>query len=102
MNQTDNDTPSADACGICQQAFAYGETVVQVVEDRHPNYDKKIVLHTYHKSCWDVKKTVSVTCGRCGSWFHLALLRRGRGLPQQSRKLFCPLCGILTDCEMTL
>ncbi len=102
MENAENPEASGHVCGICQQPFADGQTVVQVVEDRYPNYDEEVVLHTYHKACWGVKKTASVTCGRCGSWFHLALLRRGRGLPQQSRKLFCPLCGVVTDCEMTV
>ncbi len=102
MKDAKNEEGGAGICGICQEPFADGETVVQVVEDRHPTYDKEVVLHTYHKACCDMKEMVSVTCGRCGSWFHLALLRRGRGLPQQSRKLFCPLCGVVTDCEMTV
>ncbi len=86
--------PDGSVCGLCQQPFSDGETVVQVVEDRYPNYDRRIVVHTYHRSCTSNRETVTHNCTRCGCWFHIALLRQGgehAGVPGQ---LLCPFCGM--------
>ncbi len=95
MEETDSHDTNGDACELCQEPLADGDTVVQVVEDRHPTYDKEIVLHTYHKTCCNNRETVTHDCPHCGCWFHLALLRKGEG--PQSQRLFCPFCGMATD-----
>jgi len=93
MCTSDQERSETAVCGLCRQAFSDGETVVQVVEDRHPNYDKEIVLHTYHKSCCANRETVTHDCPHCGSWYHLALLKKGRSGRDLAQHLFCPLCG---------
>jgi len=59
MEDNEKNEARGDVCGLCQEPLAEGETVVQVVEDRHPTYDKEIVLHTYHKACCDNRETVT-------------------------------------------
>jgi len=93
MEDDERNAVSGDVCELCQEPLADGETVVQVVQDRHPTYDKEIVLHTYHKSCCANRETVTHDCRCCGSWYHLALLRKGRSDPDLAHRLFCPLCG---------
>lgn len=100
MFPPDHEEHDGDVCGLCQQLLADGEAVVQVVEDRHPTYDKEIVLHTYHKSCCDNRYTVTHDCPHCGCLFHLALLRQGEDYQNPSWKLFCPFCQALFDCQM--
>lgn len=77
MENMENEVANADVCSLCQEPLADGETVVQIVEDRHSNYDKEIVLHTYHKACCDNRETVTHDCPHCGCLFHLSFLRRG-------------------------
>ena len=98
-----NGTPEesdGSVCGLCQQPFSDGETVVQVVEDSYPTYDGEIVLHTYHKSCCDNRETVTHDCPHCGCLFHLGLLSQGTEYQNLARQLFCPFCGTLFDCQM--
>ena len=44
MGNDRNQEATGDVCGLCQEPLADGETVLQIVEDRHPTYDKEIVL----------------------------------------------------------
>ena len=71
MKNADNEVANAEGCGLCQEAFADGDAVVQIVEDRHSNYDKESVLHTYRKSCCGNRETVTQDCPHCGCLFHL-------------------------------
>ena len=87
-------------CPICQQPFADGDAVLQVVEDRYPTYDREIVLQTYHRSCFRVGETVMHDCPHCGCMFHLALIRQGEEYQNLSLQLFCPFCATLFDCQM--
>ncbi len=73
--------------------------VVQVVEDRFPTYDREVVLHTYHRACFQVGETVMHDCPRCGCMFHLALIRQGEQYRNHTRRLFCPFCGTPFDCR---
>lgn len=100
MKDAKNREVDTNVCRICQQGFSDGETVVQVVEDRHPSYDKETVLYTYHKSCCDNRETVTHDCSHCGCLFHLALLRQGEEYQNLAWKLFCPFCATLFDCQM--
>lgn len=88
------------ACDLCGEPFADGETVVQVVEDRHPTYDKEVVLHTCHVRCCRNREEVRQDCPHCGCMFHLALLRKGQDYQNLSHQLFCPFCATLFDCDM--
>jgi len=100
MEDAESQEVGGEVCGLCQEPLADGETVVQVVEDRHPTYDKEIVLHTYHKACCDNRETVTHDCPHCGCWFHLSLLRRGADYQNLAQQLLCPFCGMLFDCDM--
>jgi hypothetical protein len=88
------------ACDLCGERLADGETVVQVVEDRHPTYDREIVLHTYHKSCCQSRQTVAHDCPHCGCMFHLAMVRQGEGYQNPAQQLFCPFCATPFSCSM--
>jgi len=88
------------ACDLCGDPFADGETVIQVVEDRHPTYDKEIVLHTYHARCCRNREEVREDCPHCGCMYHLSLLRKGEEYQNLSHQLFCPFCATLFDCDM--
>ena len=91
---------SRGCCAICSQPFSDGETVVQVVEDKHPTYDKEIVLRSYHKSCCENRETVTHDCPHCTCLFHLSLLRQGEDYQNLALQLFCPFCATLFDCDM--
>ncbi len=93
MCTSDQQKPRTDVCSLCQQPLADGDDVVQIVQDRYPTYDREFVLHTYHKSCCDNPETVTHECPHCGSWSHIALLRKGRSGRDLAQQLFCPLCG---------
>lgn len=88
------------ACDLCGEPFADGERVIQVVEDKHPTYDKEIVLNTYHARCCQNREEVRHDCPHCGCTFHLALLRRGDEYQNLAHQLFCPFCATLFDCDM--
>jgi hypothetical protein len=88
------------ACDLCGERLADGETVVQVVEDRHPTYDREIVLHTYHKSCCQNRETVAHDCPHCGCMFHLAMIRQGQEYQNSAQQLLCPFCGTPFGCSM--
>jgi len=100
MEDNENSEARGDVCDLCQEPLVDGDPVLQVVEDRHPTYDKEIVLHTYHKTCCDNRETVTHDCPHCGSWFHIALLRKGENGAGQSGQFHCPFCGTLFDCDM--
>ncbi|MCK4374139.1 MAG: hypothetical protein KAX19_02385 [Candidatus Brocadiae bacterium] len=100
MGDAKNEEVDTDVCRLCQQPLTDGETVVQLVEVRHPTYDREIVLHTYHKSCCDNRETVTHSCPHCGCMFHLALLSQGEEYQNLARQLFCPFCATLFDCDM--
>ena len=91
MQNAEMDGRDVDVCELCQEPLRDGETVVQVVQDRHPTYDRELVLHTYHLSCCRNRQTVTHRCSGCGCWFHLALLKEGMKRP--SSGLLCPFCG---------
>ncbi len=78
-------------CPICRKPFQDGDVVVQVVEDRFPDYDREVVLHTYHRVCFHAGETVMHDCPRCGCMFHLALIRQGEELPQPHAAPLLPL-----------
>ena len=84
----------ADACELCQEPLAEGETVVQIVEDRHSTYDREVVLHTYHRRCCRRREIIAHECTACDAFFHLALLRQGESGRNPAQKLFCPFCGM--------
>ena len=88
------------ACDLCGEPFADGETVIQVVADKHPTYDKEIVLNTYHARCCSNREEVRHDCPHCGCMYHLALLRKGEEYQNLAHQLFCPFCATLFDCDM--
>ena len=92
MRDTKDDSKHG-ICGLCQKPFSAGEAVVQVIEDRHPAYDREIVLHTYHKVCCDNRWTLTHECPECGWWFHLSLLRTRAKYENPTGQLFCPFCA---------
>lgn len=94
------DEGSPDVCSMCQEPFRDGQTVLQVVEDVHPTYNREIVLRTYHKACCDNRETVTHDCPHCGCLSHLSLLKRGEDYQNLSQQLFCPFCATLFDCQM--
>ena len=100
MNHMPENGGGSDLCLICQEPLVDGDTVVQVVEDRYPTYDRQIVLHTYHRSCFRVTDAVMHACPRCGCVFHLALIRQGRQYQNLTQRLFCPFCAKPFDCSM--
>jgi hypothetical protein len=100
MEDWEREETPPDVCGLCYEPLADGDAVVQVVEDRHPTYDKEIVLHTYHKSCCEPRETVTHDCPHCGCLFHLSLLRRGQDYQNLAQQLFCPFCATRFDCQM--
>jgi len=85
---------------MCMQPLEEGEIVVQVVEDVHTAYDREVVLHTYHRSCWQNPDVVTHDCPHCGFRFYLALLRQGDDYQNLSRRFFCPFCATSFDCGM--
>ncbi len=97
MEDAQDQEAGRDVCGLCQEPLADGEAVVQVVEDRHPTYDKEIVLYTYHKSCCNNRQTVTHDCHHCGCWFHIALLRKETSNQNLAQQLYCPFCGMPFD-----
>ncbi len=88
------------SCDLCGEALTDGDTVVQVVEDRHPTYDREIVLKTYHEHCSQSSETVTHDCPHCGCLFHLALLRKGDNCQNTDRMVACPFCVRLFDCDL--
>jgi len=56
---------------MCMQPLEGGEIVVQVVEDMHPAYHREVVLHTYHRSCWQNRETVAHDSPIAGAGFTL-------------------------------
>ncbi len=95
-------TETQGGCVLCGKPLRDGETVVMVVEDRHPTYDREVVLDTYHQACCRNREQVGLTCEHCGCVFHLALIRRGERHENRSGRLFCPFCSTLSDRSMIL
>ncbi len=102
MNTQAQNVIGADTCPACGKGFSDGETVIQVVQDRHPCYDKEIVLSTYHEQCWNGIESLSERCNHCKCRFRLVLLKKGKEYQNLSWKLFCPFCGTLFDSQMGL
>jgi hypothetical protein len=100
MAERPEDAESPETCPICQKPFVDGEAVVQVVEDCFPTFDREIILHTYHRACFNADETVTHECPHCGCMFHLALIRQGDDYQNLSWQLFCPFCATLFDCQM--
>ena len=96
----EQETESQASCDLCGEPFQDGETVIQVVEDRHPTYEEEIVLHTYHEPCCRDRSQVSHTCEGCGCMFYVVLLRKGEQFQNLSRQLFCPFCVRLFHCDL--
>ena len=86
-------------CELCGQPLEDGETVIQVVRDRHPTYDREIVLATFHEKCWETN-TCEQTCDHCGCSFCITLFERGEDYQNLAHKLLCPFCGTLFDTEL--
>jgi hypothetical protein len=55
--ETDPGGIDTEACAVCGRPFIDGETVIQVVEDRHPTYDREVVLQACHGPCWMKDRT---------------------------------------------
>ena len=91
---------SRGCCAICSQPFSDGETVIQVVQDRHPAYDREIILATCHERCWRGRESLSRRCSHCQCAYRLVLLRAGPDYQNLAGNLFCPFCGTLFDSEM--
>lgn len=85
-------------CELCGQPLEDGEAVVQIVRDRHPTYDREIVLETFHESCHK-KKSVERACGLCGCTSRITLFERGEHYQNLAHQLLCPFCGTLFDTE---
>lgn len=96
MAETENDEWT---CELCGQPLQDGETVIQIVRDRHPTYDREIVLQTFDKKCWKAR-TCEQTCGHCGCSFRITLLQRGDDYQNLSRRLLCPFCGTRFDSQV--
>ena len=79
-------------CGLCGARLGEAR-VVQVVEDRHPTYDRELVLETCHRECWNGREEQVHTCTACGCRFRLALIERGAGHQNLSGRLICPFCS---------
>ena len=89
-----------ELCPICRKPFEDGDQVVQVVEDRFPTYDREVVLHAYHRACFDASERVMHDCPRCGCLYHLALIRQGEDYRNVTNQLNCPFCGTPFKCRM--
>lgn len=88
------------SCAICHAPFSDRETVVQIVQDKYPTYDKEIVLFTCHEKCWNGIESLTERCNHCECRFRLVLLRKGEDYQNLSCKLFCPFCGTLFDSQI--
>ncbi|MFW6118819.1 MAG: hypothetical protein ACOC7S_00635 [Planctomycetota bacterium] len=82
-----------DVCQLCGAPLDDESEVVQIVRDRHPTYDREIVLHTFHRSCCDSRVTATHDCPHCGCLMYVALLRQGADYQNLARELFCPFCA---------
>ena len=91
---------TGDGCAICSQPFSDSETVIQVVEDKHPTYDREVILATCHERCWKGRESLSRRCRHCGCAYRLVLLRAGPDYQNLAGNLFCPFCATLFDWQM--
>ena len=89
-----------DLCELCHEPLEDGETVLQLVQDRYPTYDREIVLNTFHKQCYDGAEELTHECAHCGCLMRLNLIRKGEAYQNLSHKLFCPFCATLFDSQM--
>ena len=92
--------PAKGSCDLCGEPFQDGETVIQIVEDTHPTYDREAVLHTYHEGCCRNRSQASHTCEHCGCMFYLALLQMGGNCRNTDGMLACPFCVRLFECNL--
>ncbi len=89
-----------DLCELCYEPLEDGETVLQLVQDRHPTYDREIVLSTFHKECFDGAEELTHECPHCECYMRLTLIRKGKDYQNLSHKLLCPFCAALFDSQM--
>lgn len=94
-------------CDLCEKGLGDGSSspspVIQIVEDRHPLYDREVQVETYHKECFE-KYSRGIECDACGSKFRLIFFERGGGFKTQTWNLHCPFCGAIASamCQLGL
>lgn len=100
MDTDRKQTETTVTCESCGGRFGDGDTVIQIVQDRHPTYDLDIVLSTFHEKCWKRREQQVVECPHCQCAFRLTLLKKGDDFQNLSGELLCPFCGTLFESRM--